>query len=223
MKPRSTPGRSRPRKRTRPTQLGLTFRTWGGARKGAGRPPKGPKPGVTHKRRPTLAARFPVHVTVRVLPHVWNLRSRRSFAVIGKAVRLAAQRYAMRLCEFSIQGNHLHLVVEATDQAALAQGMKGLNVRLAKGLNKLMGRRGPVVADRYHAHILRTPTEVKHAVSYVIHNHRKHLRTRGGALAQGWVDPYSSASRDHGMVLPRARTWPLRDLHHQPRRDDHRG
>lgn len=221
MKQPNTAGRSRPRKRTRPAQLGLVFRTWGGARKGAGRKPKGPTPGVTHKRRPTLAARFPVHVTVRVRAHVWNLRSRRSFAVIGKAVRLAAQRYAMRLCEFSIQGNHLHLVVEATDQAALAQGMKGLNVRLAKGLNKLMGRRGAVVADRYHAHILKTPTEVKRAVNYVIHNYRKHVLARGGAIAQGWVDPYSSASRDHGIVLPRARTWPLRDLPHT-RMEDHR-
>jgi hypothetical protein len=51
----------------------MAFPTWGGKRQGAGRKPKGPKAGGSHNRRPALAARFPVHVTVRMLPHVWNL------------------------------------------------------------------------------------------------------------------------------------------------------
>ena len=188
----------------------MSLPTWGGKRKGAGRKPKGPKAGVSHNRRPALAARFPVHVTVRMLPHVWNLRSRRSFAVIAKAVFAAAQRLGMRLCEFSVQGNHLHLVVEATDQAALGRGMKGLGVRLARGLNRLMNdRRGKVLADRYHQHILRTPSEVRHAVSYVRHNHRKHALERGGTLPAAFVDPYSSASQEHAVLLPRPHTWLL--------------
>jgi len=188
----------------------MTFRTWGGKRKGAGRKPNGPKAGVSHLRRPALAARFPVHVTMRMLPHVWNLRSRRSFTVIGKAVGAAAQVFGMRLCEFSVQGNHLHLVVEATDQAALGRGMKGLGVRLARGLNRMMNRRrGKVLADRYHEHILRTPSEVTRAVSYVRHNYRKHVLERGGVVPAGCVDPFSSASREHGILLPRPHTWLL--------------
>ena len=196
----------------RHTQGRFVFRTWGGARKGAGRKPKGSEPGVSHRRRPVLGATFPVHVTLRVLPHVWNLRSRRGFTIFSKAVLTAAHRFAMRVCQFSVQGNHIHLVVEATHQAALGQGMKGLGVRLAKGLNKLMDRRGRVLADRYHAHILRTPSEVRRAVHYVLHNYRKHVVSRGGTLAASYVDPYSSASCEHGIVLPRAHTWPLRDL-----------
>jgi REP element-mobilizing transposase RayT len=148
-----------------------------------------------------------VHVTIRVLPHVWNLRSRRSFAVIGPPLYRAADRFAMRLCEFSVQGNHLHLVVEAADQVALGRAMKGLGVRLARGLNRVMnGRRGRVIADRYHAHILRTPSEVRNAVTYVRNNHRKH------APAATFVDPYSSASAAHGIPLPGPRTWLLRQL-----------
>ena len=201
-----------------PVQLGLAFRTWGGKRKGAGRKPNGPQAGVAHIRRPALAARFPVHVTVRMLPHVWNLRSRRSFAVIRKAVLAAAERFSMRLCEFSVQGNHLHLVVEAADRPALGRGMKGLGVRLARGLNRMMNdRRGQVVADRYHEHILRTPSEVKRAVNYVIHNYRKHVLERGGTLTAAFVDPYSSASQEHGIVLPRPHTWLLGQCRRQPR------
>jgi REP element-mobilizing transposase RayT len=152
-----------------------------------------------------------------MLPHVWNLRSRRSFAIIGRALRAAADRFAVRLCEFSVQGNHLHLVVEAADRVALGRAMKGLGVRLAKGLNRLMnGRRGQVVADRYHAHILRTPSEVKRAVTYVRHNHRKHTLERGGVLSPSFVDPYSSASGEHGVPLPEPHTWLLRQSRAEP-------
>lgn len=197
------------RRRKRPVQLGLQLRTWGGARKGAGRKPKAEQAGIAHLRRPVLAARFPVHVTLRMLPHVWSLRSRRSFRVFARAVRAAAERFGMRVCEFSVQGNHLHLVVEATDRSALSRGMKGLGVRLAKGLNKLMSRKGQVLADRYHEHILRTPSEVKRAVSYLRRNHAKHVAERGGRLDAGFVDSYSSASTEHGIVLPTPRTWLL--------------
>lgn len=195
-------------------QLGLPMRTHGGARKRAGRKPKGDKPGVSHLRRPALAARFPVHVTVRMLPHVWNLRSKRSFRIFDRAVRVAANRFGMRVCEFSMQGNHIHLVLEATDRGALSRGMKGLGVRLAKGLNKLMDKSGPVFADRYHEHILRTPSEVKRAVHYVRRNHAKHVAERGGRLPAGSVDPYSSASTEHGIVLPEPHTWLLRQSVH---------
>jgi len=180
----------------------MTLPTWGGKREGAGRKPNGPKAGVPHLRRPALASRFPVHVTMRVLPHVWNLRSRRSFGVIGKAVGAAAQLFGMRVCEFSVQRSHLHLIVEATDEAALARGMKGLGVRLARGLNRMMDRRrGKVLADRYHEHILRTPSEIKRAVNYVRHSYRIHVIERGGVLPADFVDPYSSASREHGIEL----------------------
>ena len=89
----------------RSKQLQLAFPTWGGARAGAGRKPNGAKAGVSHLRRPPLPRRFPVHVTWRVLPHVWSLRSRRSFRIVGAAVRASAERFGMRLCEFSVQGN----------------------------------------------------------------------------------------------------------------------
>jgi len=144
-----------------------------------------------------------------MLPHVWNLRSRRSFRVFRAAIAAAGERFGMRVCAFSVQGNHLHLIVEADDRVALSRGMKGLGVRLAKGLNKLMGRSGPVLADRYHDHVLRTPSEVARAVRYVRRNRAHHLGDRSARLPAGYVDPYSSAGPLHGIVLPAPRTWLL--------------
>ena len=199
-------------RRRRPQQL--TFARhggWGGPRKGAGRKPRGERPGVSHATRGALAARFPVHVTLRVLPHVWNLRSRRSFRVIARAFAAGGDRFGMRLCEYSIQGNHLHLLVEAADQRALSRGMQGLSIRLARGLNALMGRQGKVLADRFHARILRSPTEVKRVLAYVRDNRDIHRARRGEKVTGKAADPYSSASRDPSLavVLPEAHSWLL--------------
>jgi putative transposase len=102
----------------------------------------------------------------------------------------------------------MHMVVETDGKAALASAMKGLGVRIARGLNKMMkNRRGRVIADRYHAHVLRTPTEVRHAVHYVRHNHRHHHQAAVGGT---FVDPYSSASVEHGVALKKPVTWLLR-------------
>ena len=159
--------------------------TWGGKRKGAGRKPRREGGGVVHRRRPVLKARFPVHVTWRMKRGVWNLRSRRCFTALARAFWGGANRFGFRLVHYSVQGNHLHLLVEAQDERALSRGMNGMGVRVAKGLNRVMRRHGAVLDDRYHSHILRTPTEVRRARDYLLQNARKHY---GAALP----DPYTS-------------------------------
>ncbi|MCX5745737.1 MAG: hypothetical protein NT062_24950, partial [Proteobacteria bacterium] len=100
-------------------------------------------------------------------------------------------------------------------RSALARACKGLSVRLAKGLNRMMKRTGKVVADRYHAHVLRTPTEVRHALRYIRDNARQHAAARGETYPAGYVDPYSSASAAlfdaHELILPTAQTWLCRE------------
>lgn len=82
------------------------------------------------------------------------------------------------------------------------------------GLNALMDRRGPVFSDRYHAHPLRTPTEVRNALTYVLGNFSSHAARRGDALPDGYVDRYSSAATrcPDGELPPVTvpRTWLMR-------------
>jgi REP element-mobilizing transposase RayT len=184
--------------------------TWGGKRAGAGRKRRRARAGVAHRSRGEWTRPMPLHVTLRMAPHVYNLRSRRSFRVIEAALRTAGDRFAVRVIQFSVQGNHIHLLVEAPDRRALARAIQGLSIRVAKGLNRMMGRSGRVFDDRYHARVLRTPTEVRHAIHYVRDNARKHAAQRGESYSPSYVDPYSSAgARD--LVLPPARTWLLRE------------
>ncbi len=198
---------TRPR---REKQLALPLRTHGGARRGAGRKPAAARPGVAHARRPAVTVHRPVHVTFRAREHVWNLRSRRCFRVIAHGLAMTRGTSPMRVVHFSVQGNHLHLVCEAPSARALAAGVKGLSVRIARGLNRVMGRRGPVFADRYHTHVLRTREEVRRVLAYVLGNFASHARRRGERSPASWVDPYSSAGSPLDVVSP-PRTWLLSD------------
>lgn len=171
----------------------LALRTWGGARKGAGRKPAGVERGQPHTARPAFGAAQPVHVTLRVADHVWNLRSERAYLVIQQALAATRRRTDFRTVHFSVQGNHLHLIVEASGPRGLANGVRALSIHVARKLNELMARAGPVFEDRFHAHILRTPTEVRNALRYVLENRANHLRRSGKAAAADRPDPYSSA------------------------------
>ena len=190
-------------------QLSMKLPTWGGARAGAGRKPKGRRAGVSHLKRPRFAARHPVHVTMRMLPSVGFLRGAKRYRAIESALRMARERLGVRIVHFSVQGTHLHLLVEAEDAAALARAVQGLAIRLARALNRVAHRKGKAFADRYHGRVLRTRLEVALAIRYILQNFRHHLRED---VAPRGEDPCSSAmwlrlplSPDAPVVAPR--TW----------------
>jgi len=145
-----------------------------------------------------------VHVTFRVRDDVWNLRSQRCFRLIEAALEEARGHYGVRIVEFAVLGNHLHLLAEADDSASLSRAMKGLLVRLARSLNGLMDRKGALFADHYHSRLLRTPSELANALAYVLGNSAHHY---GGTAG---IDRFSSAHCDRERVLSRPTTWLLR-------------
>jgi REP element-mobilizing transposase RayT len=174
-------------------QMALQLPRWGGKRKGAGRKPKGARAGVWHVVRGRVR-KGPVHVTWRMCQDTWSLRQGRCFKPIERAFWAACDRHGMRITHFSVQGNHIHLIVEVENQDALAKGMQGLGVRIARAVNRVMGKNGKRLADRYHAHLLRTPSEVRNAVEYVLRNHVKHW------THQRRVDEFSSESYAPGTA-----------------------
>jgi REP element-mobilizing transposase RayT len=135
------------------------------------------------------------------------LRTHRCFRALRRAFERGCARFGFRLVHFSVQGNHVHFIVEAPDQLALTRAMKGLEVRMARALNKVMQRKGAVFSDRYHAHLLRTPRAARHASNYVLTNWRIHA-AREGWFIPGGDDPYSSAADLGGTRRPEF--WMLR-------------
>ena len=211
--------RSRRRsRRSRAVQGELFARTWGGARRGAGRKRRAPRELVAHRERDTFRAGCPVHVTLRVADGLPSLRKRATYLVLLSALGGGCERFGMRLVHWSVLGNHMHLIVEACDRHALARGMQGLGVRLARALNRCWDRTGRVLADRYHAHVLRSPREVRNALAYVLENARKHRIEMAGAdpcssapWFDGWLggDRVDCADIERPTWLRAARSWLL--------------
>ena len=151
-------------------------------------------------------------MTLRVRPHVLNLRSKRAFIRIAKALEAAREWSSARVVHYSIQGNHLHLVVEASHRGLLARRIAGLEVRIARAMNALMRRRGAVFADRYHARPLATPLEVRRVIEYVLKNRQHHLGERASPF-----DVYSSAAWFDGWKTPPPRAVEVTPLVREPR------
>ena len=167
---------------------------WGGRREGAGRKPKGAKAGMAHVQREHFGTPLPAHVTLRVRPDVPSLRSVPIVHEIERTFARGCSRQGFRLVHYSLQGNHAHLVVEARDRDALGRGMKAIAARLARAVNRVARRRGPVLADRYHLRLLPTPKEVRSALRYVLLNARRRASTvRKAATTTVRLDPASSA------------------------------
>ncbi len=131
-----------------PVQQSFDLRTWGGRRRGAGRPSTRDRDALPHVARDAFTRPMPVHVTLRFAEHVWNLRSERSYAVIHRALEAARRRTDARVVHFTILGNHLHLICDADSSDALSNAVRALSTRLTRGLNRMMPDRirlrGPV-------------------------------------------------------------------------------
>ena len=167
-------------------QLELRPRTWGGRRDGAGRKPAAGRRAVPHRPRVRHDRHCPAHVALRASSDVPSLRNGPALIATRRALAAASTSW-FRVLQFSIQADHLHLLVEADTPTGFERGVRGLAIRVAKAVNRVLGRHGRVWADRYHARLLRTPREVRNALVYVLNNFRKHIRPARG------LDPCSSA------------------------------
>ena len=162
-------------------------------------------------------------VTLRVLDDVPPLRCGRFVRAFRETLHKCARRRGFRVVHYSIQDDHAHFLVEAQGKMCLANGMKSLAARFARCVNRVFGRVGRVLADRFHHAVKRTPTEVRRAVAYVLLNARKHFRQRrrrvppvvlDGASSGLWFDGwkgrapppgwYADAGRECEVASPRS-------------------
>ena len=96
----------------------------------------------------------------------------------------------------------MHLVVEAEDRVVLSRRMQGFSIRLARRINRdvMRRKRGTVLGQRYHARVLATPSQVRHAIAYVLFNRPAHVGGPGGRLLVG-----GSSVRGCGHFAPEVR------------------
>ena len=154
---------------------------------------------MSHSTRPSEPGRFPQHVTLRVADGVASLAREGCVKIIRAAVK-ASHKSGFRIVEFNVLGNHLQLITEAADKRALSTGVQGFAGRVAYRLNSAPDREGELFADRYHARYLKTPREVRNALSYVLLNRKHHASEQ--KFTKTWIDPFSSAAWFDGWAQP---------------------
>lgn len=149
---------------------------------------------------------------MRVVPEVGSLRRRDMYKAVRNASLAAARSERFRIVHISLQRSHVHMLVEAEHKRALAQGMQGFQISAVKHINAALGdgtgpRRGKVFSDRYHLTVITSPTQARHAISYVLGNWRHHGEDRG-ELSKTWlVDPFSSAIQFPGWLERQDDPW----------------
>src|SRR5260370_5097679 len=201
----------------RAKQLSFPCRGRGGCRAGAGRK-RGTR--VSHHGREVIGRPIPVHVVWRTCEDVPSMRGKKLFRQIRESFHRCHEKDGFGLTHFSVISNHVHALVEADSAEALARGMQGLGVSMAKRINLTNDRHGPVFEDRYYARQLRTPTETANAIDYVIHNQERHRARQGMATRLPHeshrtplaADPFCSAAFPPGIGPPLVaapRTWLL--------------
>jgi REP-associated tyrosine transposase len=158
------------------------LRTWGGKRKGAGRPRKvrREKKGATHLARAPFPGTSAVHITWRMKKRVWRLLTPRCLELLKKDL-VDATKSGFRVIHHAMQANDLHLLAEADDEVSLSRGMQGLGIRIARALNRELKRKGSIFDDRFHAQLLQSATEVKHVRHYLL----DHARQPGASAGSG--------------------------------------
>jgi putative transposase len=170
-------------------------------------PRRAARAGAPHRGRPSHRDRHPVHVTLRRARLLPSMREQGLFLAIRQALSRTARSW-FRVLQFSVQADHIHLIVEAGVKPSLSRGMTGLAVRIARAFNGALGRRGAVWSERYHSHELRTPREVRNSFVYVLMNHRKHSASQTVAALKSF-DVCSSAWWFDGWAQPPASGPPL--------------
>jgi REP element-mobilizing transposase RayT len=149
---------------------------------------------VRHRTRPAHDKNHPVHVTIRRVRLAPSFRTQRVFAIIRHEL-IRAREKGVRVVQYSIQDDHLHLMVEGTNASDLSAQMRKLFSRVAMMINKAAGRRGSLFRDRHHRHELTSPREVRNALVYILFNARKHAfgDARTVQALFDAPDPFSSA------------------------------
>ena len=169
----------------------MTTGEHGGPRLGAGRP-AGNGSEVPHLKRPVFKEEEPAFVTMRIRKGISSLRVKKIIKAVRRTLREVLKREDFRVALYSIQSNHLHLIVEAEGSEAMANGMNAVASRIARVVNRVFHRSGKVLDGRYHVSALTKPRQVRNAIAYVLCNIRKHYRQRNGHAPPVRIDPASS-------------------------------
>lgn len=140
--------------------------------KGAGRPAKNDR-GIRHIARDEFNRLTVLHLTIKIDKSKAGLKNKQTLKVMWNAIK-KARMIGLKIIHYTLEYDHVHLLVEADSKAELGSGMQSFGITFSKGINKLKKAKGQVYKTRYHLRKLKTPAEVKNVIQYILGNSVKH-------------------------------------------------
>jgi REP element-mobilizing transposase RayT len=128
-------------------------------------------------------------ITQRVVEEVGQLRTWEAYGAFWNAAFKVSSRDDFRIVDITLEVNHLHLTVEASDERALSRGMQAFKISAARHINRAMGHTGTVFPERYNAKQITGRRQARDVRCYVLCNWRRHGKDAGVSWP---VDPFSS-------------------------------
>lgn len=152
--------------------------------KGAGRPAKNDR-GIRHTKRPEITKPSSLHLTVKVQRDKAGLKTKGVLALLRRSI-LNARKQGLRVIHFSLEYDHVHLLIEADNNRTLGKGMQAFGVTLSKAINRARKLKGTVYKHRYHFRKITSSRELKNVLNYIFTNGVKHQ------TAKSIVNPFNS-------------------------------
>ena len=189
----------------RDPQLSFEMRSHGGSRKRSGRKKRienEPK----HVARAEVDSRIPMHISFKLIPGTPCLRTpkfMKEFALI-----LAnARRRGLRVQQYTIESNHIHLLAEADSNSQVSRGMSSLKISIVWALRRIFMYHGRVFVERYFVVHLKSPTQMRNALRYVLFNHAKHTKCAFFADVYSSIFGFGDAHEFAEVRAERAPPW----------------
>lgn len=152
--------------------------------KGAGRPAIHDR-GIRHIARDEIKRSTPLHLTIKINREKAGLKNKSVLKTLHDSIK-KARLIGLRIIHYTLEYDHVHLLVEADNNEILGRGMQSFGISFSKGINKIKKLKGQVFKTRYHFRKLKTPKEIKNAINYILGNALKHKK------ACSIVNPYNS-------------------------------
>lgn len=152
--------------------------------KGAGRKPIHDK-GIRHIEREDLKKNTALHLTIKIVKEKAAIKNKSVLKALHHAIKKARHK-GLQVIHYTLEYDHIHLLVEASDKHTLGKGMQSLGISFSKGINKIKKSAGIVFKNRYHSRKLQSLQEIKNVLHYILGNGIKHKES------MSIVSPYNS-------------------------------
>lgn len=132
--------------------------------------------GIRHTRRFKLKKPSSLHLTIKVRENKADIQNKRILKALHYAIKRARLK-GLRIVHYTLEYNHVHLLVESVDNKMLHKGMQAFGITIAKAINKIKRTKGTVYKNRYHLRVINSPRQLKNVLHYIFNNGIKHKRT----------------------------------------------